>query len=468
MSKHFTSVLRVAEVVEEKEGRRRVAANEDRKTIALPQPHPLSCEQQPIVFTFDRIYSAEEDDYALYKHSIKEVVESTLLGYHGTVLFFGNPCHETGNPPSNATISYAISKAATQMFRCLKKSRRSKSHSVSNLVVLSSFLVVIDENVHDLLHGYSPDGGSEPVNEVVEIPKLSFVNGTVIRASIQEINTTSEAVALLKYGSQMEGKVLQAYGRTSNRILPHHTVFTLTVEYAQFGSMNSPISGNLSFVNIGTAGPLVDRQKYTTGDKVDKSVLSLFTFADLVNSLTPASDLLQGKSGSVVDLDSDTTLLPCVPSTQTSELYDKSTLTQLLKEALGGNCKTLLICQVPEMIANSCYSEVYESLKIASRARAVQNSPNKRDLAEKALMSAYMKELQLRYGDVWMFTDEDNKSEGIATSKISKKEHDSDSILSEDIDATYDQLIDMTAGEERYEFKVHHILNACDCMFFLL
>jgi len=163
------------------------------RPIALPQPHPLSCEQQPIIFTFDRIYSAEEDDYALYKHSIKEVVESTLLGYHGTVLFFGSPCHETGNPPSNATTSYAICKAATQMFRCLKKSRRSKSHSVSNLVVLSSFLVVIDENVHDLLHGYSPDGGSEPVNEVVEIPKLSFVNGTVIRASIQKVNTTSEA-----------------------------------------------------------------------------------------------------------------------------------------------------------------------------------------------------------------------------------------------------------------------------------
>ena len=449
MSKHFSSVLRVTEAVEAEGGKRKVTVNEDRKTVALTQPHPLSCEQQPIVFSFDRIYSAEEDDNALYKHSIKEVVESTLLGYHGTVLFFGSPRDGSSNPPRTAIPSYAISKAASQMFRCLKKSKRSKSQSVSNLVVLSSFVMIIDENVHDLLHGFLPDGGSELVHEVVEIPKLSFVNGTVIRASIQKVNTTSEAVALLKYGSQMEGKILQAYGRTGDQISPHHSVFTLTVEYAQFGSMNSPISGNLSFVNIGTAGPLVHRQKFTTGDKVDKSVISLFTFADIVNSLTPSSDMLQGNSGSVFDLDSDTTLLPCVPTTLTSELYDKSTLTQLLKEALGGNCKTLLICQVPEMIANSCYSEVYESLKIASRARVVQNNPNKRDLAEKALMSAYMKELQLRYGDVWMFTDEEKKTESVTTSKVAEKEHDSDSILSDDIDATYDQLIDMTAGEQR-------------------
>ena len=449
MSKHFSSVLRVTEAVEAEGGKRKVTVNEDRKTVALTQPHPLSCEQQPIVFSFDRIYSAEEDDNALYKHSIKEVVESTLLGYHGTVLFFGSPRDSSSNPPRTAIPSYAISKAASQMFHCLKKSKRSKSQSVSNLVVLSSFVMIIDENIHDLLHGFLPDGGSELVHEVVEIPKLSFVNGTVIRASIQKVNTTSEAVALLKYGSQMEGKILQAYGRTSDQISPHHSVFTLTVEYAQFGSMNSPISGNLSFVNIGTAGPLVHRQKFTTGDKVDKSVISLFTFADIVNSLTPSSDMLQGNSGSVVDLDSDTTLLPCVPATLTSELYDRSTLTQLLKEALGGNCKTLLICQVPEVIANSCYSEVYESLKIASRARVVQNSPNKRDLAEKALMSAYMKELQLRYGDVWMFTDEEKKPESVTTSKVAEKEHDSDSILSDDIDATYDQLIDMTAGEQR-------------------
>lgn len=464
MSKHFTSVLRVEETRGAKENGRRVTVNEDRKTVALGhgQPHPLSREQQALVFAFDRVYSADEDDNALYKHSIKEVVESTLLGYNGTVLFFGSARDGSGTSTlGDATINCAICKAAAQIFRCLKKSRRSKSQSASNLVVLSSFVMVVDETIHDLLHGFLQDGGS--ALDVVEFPKLSFVNGTVIKASVQEVNTTSKVVAVQKYGSQMRGKILQAYGRSEDQLVSHHTIFTLTVEYAQFGSMNSPISGNLSFVDVGTAGPLTHRQRYTTGDKVDKSVVSLFTFADVIDSLTLNIGMLQGKSGSMMNLDSEGIPLPCVPSTDASELYKKSVLTQLLKEALGGNCKALLICHTPEKFANSSYDEVCESLKLASKARVVQNTPNKRDLAEKALMSAYMKELQLTYGDGWRSKDENARAESMSATTSEKGETGAElgsrekklpkpqdlNSSEEDIDTIYNQLTDMTVGEQR-------------------
>ena len=462
MSKHFTSVLRVEEARGAKETGRRVTVNEDRKTVALSQPHPLSREHQPLVFAFDRVYSVDEDDNALYKHSIKDVVESTLLGYNGTVLFFGSARDGSGTSPlGDVTTNRTVCKAAAQIFRCLKKSRRSKSQSASNLVVLSSFVMVVDESIHDLLHGFLQDGGSDL--DVVEFPKLSLVNGTVIKASVQEVNTTSEVVAVQKYGSQMRGKILQAYGKSKDQLASHHTIFTLTVEYAQFGSMNSPISGNLSFIDVGTAGPLAHRQRHTTGDKVDKSVVSLFTFADVIDSLTLNISVLQEMSGSVMNLDSKSTLLPCVPSTETSELYKKSVLTQLLKEALGGNCKTLLICHTPEEFANSSHGEVYECLKLASKARMVQNTPNKRDLAEKALMSAYMKELQLRYGDGWTSKDEKARVESMSAATSMKGEtaaelgsgekelpKSPDLISSEEnVGVTYNWVIDMTAGEQR-------------------
>ena len=465
MSKHFNSVLRVEEAGGAKENGRRLTVSEDRKTVALGhgQPHPLSREQQGLVFAFDRVYSADEDDNALYKHSIKEVVESTLLGYNGTVLFFGSARDGSGTSINlrDAITNCAICKAAAQIFRCLKKSRRSKSQSTSNLVVLSSFVMVVDETIHDLLHGFLQDGGSDL--DGVEFPKLSFVNGAVIKASVQEVNTTSKVVAVQKYGSQMRGKILQAYGRSEDQLASHHTIFTLTVEYAQFGSMNSPISGNLSFVDVGTAGPLT--QRYTTGNQVDKSVVSLFTFADVIDSLTLSIGMLQGKSEFMMNLDSEGTPLPCVPSTDTSELYKKSVLTQLLKEALGGNCKTLLICHTPEEFANSSYDEVCESLKLASKARVVQNAPNKRDLAEKALMSAYMKELQLTYGDGWRSKDENARAESMSATTSEKgetaaqlgsrekklslpKSQDLNS-SEEDIDTTYNQLTNMTVGEQR-------------------
>lgn len=380
---------------------------------------------------------------------------SALLGYHATVLSFGPELGGSKTGLRNDTIS----RAAEQIFRCVKKSRQ--AHSASNLVVLCSFVVVISETIHDLLGGY-PNGQTEHSSSdgaSLQIPKLSLINGSVIGASSQQAKTASQVVALVEYGAEIEQTILKAYERGSQSPASHHTIFRLTVEYAQFGTMNAPVSGNLSFVDIGAADFLASRQKHMIGDRVDKSVLSLFKFADVVTAFTPSEGELGNRSGSVFDLDDDA-ILPCVPKPQTSELCNGSVLTQLLKEALGGNCKTLLICQTPEAVAGEKLAGVYEALKLASRARRIQNSPNKRDLAEKALMSAYMKELQLQYGEGWMVKEEPLKLETVtiqqppvgvtpvAEKKASSGSHSSDE--SDDLDSVYDQLISSEVGEQRY------------------
>ena len=468
MPKYFTSVLRVVPRTRREKGEK-IAVRDEKSVIftsqqlAQVQPHPPSVQQQ--IFTFDRVYSTSDDNSCLYKHSIKEIVESALLGYHGTVLSFGP---ELGDS-KNSLKEDLISRAAEQIFRCVKKSLR--AHSASNLVVLCSFVVVIDETIHDLLDGF-PDGaaklsssdGTSPHEDALQIPKLSLINENVIGASIQQAKTTSQVVALVEYGSEMEQMLLRAYGRGSQSLVSHHTIFRLTVECAQFGTMNAPVSGNLSFVDVGAADPLACRQKHTSGDRVDRSVLSLFKLADMVTAFSPSDEQLGSKSGSVFDLDDDA-ILPCVPKPQTSELCNSSVLTQLLKEALGGNCKTLLICQTPEAVAGDKLAGVYEALKLASRARRIQNSPNKRVFAEKALMSAYAKELQLQYGEGWMAQEEPLKLETVTISQaqpqqpavgmtpVAEKKTLSgsrSSVVSEDLDSVYDQLISSTAGEQRF------------------
>ena len=466
MSKHFTSVLRVVPRTRREEKGEQIIVRDEKyavftsQQLARVQPHPPSVQEQ--IFTFDRVYSTLHDSTTLYKHSAKEIVESALLGYHATVLSFGP---ELGGSKTSLKEDI-VSRAAEQIFRCVKKSRQ--AHLASNLVVLCSFVVVINETIHDLLGGF-PDGTTEHSSSdgaSLQIPKLSLINGNVIGASNQQAKTASQVVALAEYGAEMEQVILKAYGRGSQSLASHHTIFRLAVEYAQFGTMNAPVSGNLSFVDIGAADSLARRQKYMIGDRVDKSVLSLFKLADVVTAFTPSEGELGSKSGSVFDLDDDA-ILPCVPKPQTSELCSGSILTQLLKEALGGNCKTLLICQTPEVVAGDKLAGVYEALKLASRARRIQNSPNKRDLAEKALMSAYMKELQLQYGEGWMAKEEPLKLETVTISKgdesplqqsavgvtpVAEKKALSgsrSSVVSDDLDSVYDQLISSTDGEQR-------------------
>ena len=369
MSKHFISVLQLSESGTGEAGKR-VAVHQDCKTVTFPTSHihqPFPLLHKEAVFTFDHVYSNAADLDALYKNSVGGIVESTLLGYHGTVISFGT---EGKTASLRDETNGAICKATGQILHCLKRSK-----SAANLVVLCSFIVITGENVHDLLYEFPND-----VNHTQEsIPKLSVVDGNIVGASIHEAKTSSKVAALLKYGSEMEQRILLSYRRNST----HHSLFRVSVEYTQFGSMNAPVSGNLWFVDVSVVTPLAYRH---STEEADEMYTSLFNFTDVILSLTPGAD------GSPMEEE------------PVSDLYNKSILTQLLKEALGGNCKTLLICRVPDEPLD--HAGVYEAVKVASRARLIQNSPNKRDLAEKALMSAYMKELSRTYGGGWKPTSD--------------------------------------------------------------
>ena len=476
MSKHFTSVLQVSSFTEaqstkEQSKTKRILV-EHAKTIKLQHPQPLPhSSSEPVSFVFDHVFSGGESE--LYRHSVKDVVENTLLGYHGTVISLGSS-HVTPDKTTSLTgggKNGIIGKAASQLFRCLKESRSSKSNSsTANLVVLCSFVLLVDEKAYDLLLRFTSEG--LPPEELDYKPaQLSVVNGNIMRLSHEEVKSRSKVMALLDFGTQMKERILAACGTPATESATyHHTILTLTVEYAQFGSMNAPVSGNLSFVDVSTTDPLAHRPKYTTGDTVAESVQSLFALADAITGLTANMGVLSETSagGSAFDLERENTMMPCVPAAQsaTSKIYEKSLLTQLLKEAIGGNCKTLLISYVPDAVTARSYDEVYALLKLASRARLVQNTPNKRDLAEKALMSAYMRGLSEIYGQGWQareevegasvkqkLTDqlptfsplslgtEDGGEKGLSGSQ--------DSIESDDIDTAYDQLIDDTNKEQR-------------------
>ena len=484
MTKNFSSVVRLVTSLEEG-GEEDLATHAsspednlnllqvDNRTITLPasQPLPLSPSRssQTIRFGFDRVFGSQESQATVYRTSVKDIVESCLLGYHGTVVSFGTECD--GDLRRKEDI--LICKAVEQVFRCLKKSRRSKSRSsTSNLVMLCSNVIIAHEKVHDLLYDY-PTSKDQPDTDLP--PELNLVNGSILRASQHKVKG-GKVSSLLQFGRKMERKVAEFYQKDCESSTPrggkpqrsttektHHTVFTITVEYSQFGSMNAPVSGNLMFVNMAPSDPLANRQRHTTGDKVAKEVVSLFTFADIVNSLTPNVAIMDDgvkSSGSAFNLmdEVQSSQLPCVPETTSKELYHKSVLTQLLQDSLGGNCKTLFVTYIPELVLPNQHGEFYETLKLASRARLIQNTPNKRDLAEKALMSAYMRGLQEMYGQGVLAKEEKKPrrirlghtpvtsfQDGAGDMRSTSKE----SLSSDDIDTAYDEMINVTEGEKR-------------------
>ncbi len=301
---------------------------------------------------------------------------------------------ETMNAPKRG----AILKASQQIFRRLMKSRKKQAQACSNLVVLCTLVVVINESVHDLLAGFSSAGSNHKMSQedTAIPPKLSLPEeGSLVGASQQEVQGTVKMASLLQYGMDMEKKILEAYRNEGDRKTVHHTICTISVEYAQFGTMNAPISGSLSFVEV-CPSDLLSCDVVTS-----KELVSLHTFVEMVNSLTQ-----NGPTTLSADFSTELTF---EKSPETLDLCKKSVLTQLLKEALGGNCKTLLLTFTKKQFPAENYSKIRSVLELASRARLIQNSPNRKDIAEKALMNAYMRELHDMYGDGGSAAEGDKK-----------------------------------------------------------
>lgn len=446
MSKYFTSVLKLVESADTENGAdnstvsMQVDVEESKISVHLPsdQPHPLNCSSKPVSLSYDKILPPGVTGSALYKQTAKEVVESTLLGYHGTVITFSSS--KTKKEQSDlvwSPVNGMVQKATKQIIRCLKKSQALKSKSsTTNLVILCSYVLVVEEEVRDLLRGFSSkkqSGKDLP-------PKLA--SRELSSTSQRAVTTGAEVSAMLRYGQNkqvaLDSSVTLDATPTTTRQQRHHTIFTLTVEFSQFGSMNAPVSGNLQFVDLAVADPLASRQRFTRGDKVDSVMLSLFSFADVVESLSSNVAVLDTMrvSDSAFNRELETAFLPHVPTPPNPNPHEKSVLTRLLRESLGGNCKTLLVTFAPMQIPASLHSEVLESLKLASRARIIQNTPNKRDLAEKALMSAYLRGLEEMYGQAVVGGKDERNSEVAQNSGSKVKTEEDDKCETDDFAGT--------------------------------
>lgn len=383
MSEHVTSILRVRPSTDDSVGEKiKLSVSPDGKTVTIPH-HPAPPTSSDV--TFDRAYTPNEDNCTVYNDGVRKTVESTLLGYNGTVISL----EVAGSHSEGSTLQDTIARAAKQIFACLKKSK--KSRSAANLVVNCSFVAVADEKAYDLLTVESDHACERGTTLQQETPFRSLpFNDDCLQPSIHEAKSQPQVLALLQRGHREEEKLVEwlpsqhQLGTANTRELSyHHTILSLTVEFTHFGTMNAPVSGTLSFVRL-SSHLLAHQDQYVPEDQANPS---LNTLVKVVSALTPEPTVEVGE-GSLQS-----------PSSQLDvrELYSKSLLTQILKEALGGNCKTVFMCQIPESLPVSSLPEVRAALQLVSRARHIQNRPNKQDLAERALMSAYMKQLRLQY-----------------------------------------------------------------------
>jgi hypothetical protein len=339
-----------------------LAVDEANGTIML-QDRRMSDGEPPKIFTFGHVFDVKASQQQVFERAVMPIVDSVLDGYNGTIFCYG----QTGagktftmqGIPSMADgeggLAGLIPRASERIFSTIYARNRSQSTATTTpttsstktvFLVQVSFLEIYNETVHDLLSDYQHG------LQLKETPS----SGVYVK-DLLLLQCRSHAQVISAFGVGTGARAVGAtkMNQTSSR---SHSISTIIVESQNrqqraHGASSTVLDdgpirrGKLDLVDL--AGSERQSKMAATNVRLKESIyinLSLSTLGNVVSSLVNKK--------------------PHVP-------YRDSKLTRLLQQALGGNCKAVMIATCSPAASN--YEETLSTLRYANRTKSVLNAP---------------------------------------------------------------------------------------------
>ena len=297
-----------------------------------------------------------------YWHNVRTFIEATLIGYHGMIIFIQSS-HVQLDKISISPIQI-LYKAIDQIFYCISHSKC--KHTQLFQVLFSHYALPIEGgHVFDLCRGLDPAAHL-----------FRYVQGRqqkLIKTSISNLDDLKQLIS--RNYENFLSELPQGSAETNNLAkLGYHEFMFINVGFTGFSASFAPIGGELTFVTLSTDYLSASTNTGTNIGTLDVRSISLLT----ARTIDPLKHLLD-------NFDSD-------------NVSDQIPLCAMLRDGIGGPCKTCVITIVPDNfvlseIENESANEIRHLLGIAEKFARVKNCPNRRVFAEKALMNIYMQEI---------------------------------------------------------------------------
>ena len=306
-------------------------------------------------FQFDKIlHNVAQEEVFEY---VKTIISGATQGFNGTVFAYGptgsGKTFTMSGSSSNFNYRGIIPRAITRLFQELggKVDYESK--------VTISYLEIYNEIIFDLL---SPIPANEQKGEI-NFQEDAKGNIVVKGLTKHSVANEEEAFNLLFEGESNRTVSEHQLNKGSTR---SHCIFTISVEMkSKVESSEKVLTSKLNFVDL--AGS--ERVKET-----GSSGLALKEAAYINKSLTFLEQV-------VVSLTDKTKRKEYVP-------YRQSKLTHILKDAIGGNCRTVMIATIwPEE------QFILDTLSTLNFAKRMKNVVNDLSINIKLDKNAYIKKL---------------------------------------------------------------------------
>ncbi|XP_016432157.1 kinesin-like protein KIF19 [Sinocyclocheilus rhinocerous] len=338
----LTVALRIRPLndAEIKEGATTVAHKIDRQMVVLMDPCEdsdnflRSNRSREKTYMFDVVfdYTATQED--VYVATTKNLIDGVIAGYNATVFAYG---------PTGAGKTYTMLgldsepgiyiRTLNDLFRAIEDSTEDLDCSV-----YMSYIEIYNEMIRDMLN---PSSGYLELREDAK--------GEIRIAGITEFSTCNakEIMALLTKGNKQRTQESTAANKTSSR---SHAILQVTVKQkSRVKDINEEVRvGKLFMVDL--AGTERASQTQNRGKRMKEGAhinRSLLALANCINALSEKG----GKGAQFVN-------------------YRDSKLTRLLKDALGGNSRTVMITHISP--ASSNFEESRNTLVYADKAKNIR------------------------------------------------------------------------------------------------
>lgn len=340
--------------------------------IHVPSPGSSQVVTGTHDFTYDHVFGGDfgKDSTQLYQECVSPLVNGLFQGYNATVFAYGQTgsgkTYTMGSAFPQTCVSEeqqgVIPRVMESIFERIQSMKETKEFTVR-----VGFVEIHKEEIRDLL---SARTSKCPAVHIREVP-----GGGIVLAGAHEVEVANQEdmVAVLERGTCLRATGATGMNQRSSR---SHAIFTITVEQRALEKEADSLKQEDSkdFTDDGA-----DTESEDDEEKVEDSYLcAKMHLVDLAGSERVKRTKNEGQrlqEGIKINrgLLALGNVINALSENKQHVPYRDSKLTRMLQDSLGGNSRTLMIACVSPADIN--LEESLNSLRYASRARAIKNKP---------------------------------------------------------------------------------------------
>ncbi|KAK9172017.1 Kinesin motor domain protein [Cryptosporidium meleagridis] len=318
-------------------------------------------------YYFDHVFDDKSTNYLIYDKLIKDAVKTCLSGINVTIFAYGQTSSgktHTMFGDNKGSYDGIIPLSINEIFN---SEYNNCNQSVStNSKITVSYLEVYNEKLFDLLAPQNNLNNSSNDFNSKKIKVIDGVDGTVdfINLTSKTVSSPEDIHGIIKTGMKSRRVAETTINERSSR---SHTILRIKIE--SYINSNDICVGVLNFVDL--AGSESIKRTQSEGDRRKEGM-------SINRSLLALSQVISQLSESTI-VEPHANVCPNQTNFADGSFQSKnkyinyrdSKITRILSDSLGGNSRTIIICNCSPDKVN--YYETLSTIDFARRAKKIQN-----------------------------------------------------------------------------------------------